>query len=315
LPLACSPGWEIMANLTKRAFLDKLAEQYAPIRRLEGSQSLYDIAGGAARIYIRYSKVHSGHRTFYGLRQADLQRLQGHPSLVCFLWEGQLEPLMVPYADYEDVFESTSPAGDGQYKAQVYLRHDGIVLYIARAGNFNAEANMGWAELENLIDSLSIEPPPVLSHPQIQTLLGAVGSIKEYDVWIPHSDRTRLDWSVAKQFSCRETAFPGLEAVQGTIQQVDVVWIRRGSNDVKALFEVEHSTPVYSGLLRLNDIHLAAPRLDARFSVVANQERRSAFVRQVNRPTFQASGLAELCTFLEYTNVYQWHSRVRSGGR
>ena len=42
----------------------------------------------------------------------------------------------------------------------------------------------------------------------------------------------------------------------------------------------------------------------------ANETRRSLFVRQINRPTFQTSGLSDLCTFLEYSNVFTWYRRL-----
>jgi hypothetical protein len=77
------------------------------------------------------------------------------------------------------------------------------------------------------------------------------------------------------------------------------------------MFEVEHSTPIYSGLLRFNDVHLVAPLLRPRFSVVANDARRDLFVRQLNRPTFRLSGLRELCTFLDYKDVFGWYTRVK----
>jgi len=79
---------------------------------------------------------------------------------------------------------------------------------------------------------------------------------------------------------------------------------------MKALFEVEHSTPIYSGLLRFNDVHLIAPIPISKFTIVSNDARRSLFARQVNRPTFKTSGLTELCTFLEYVDVFGWHKRI-----
>jgi hypothetical protein len=91
---------------------------------------------------------------------------------------------------------------------------------------------------------------------------------------------------------------------------VDVIWIQKGANNVKALFEVEYSTPIYSGLLRFNDVHLVAPNLRTRFSIVSNIERRSIFMRQINRPTFKTSGLGDLCTFLGYSDVHNWHQRI-----
>jgi hypothetical protein len=96
------------------------------------------------------------------------------------------------------------------------------------------------------------------------------------------------------------------------LEEVDVIWIQKGSSELRALFEVEHSTPIYSGLLRFNDIHLAAPRLRPTFSIVANDARREVFVRQLNRPTFQASELNKFCNFLEYINVFGWFNRIRT---
>lgn len=301
-----------MANKTKTAFLRELAERYGSLRKLDRSQSLYEIGDGAARVYIRYSKVHSGARTFYGLREEDLQKLEGHPSIICFLWNGQTVPLLVPFSEYEDVFQSTSPAGDGQYKAQVYLQDDGTELYIAKAGRFNVEGHFGWSELEALVDSANLGTVPDFSHSQMQTLLGAIGAVKGYDIWIPQSDRVKLDWSLTAHFECRDVLPYGFKPVESILQEVDVIWTPRGSSEMKALFEIEHSTPIYSGLLRFNDIHLIAPNLRPRFSIVANDTRRSLFVRQVNRPTFRMSGLSELCTFLEYINVFGWHNRIKN---
>lgn len=299
-----------MANGTKTAFLQNLTKQYGPIRKLDRSQSLFEIGEDVARIYVRYSKVHHGNRTFYGLRDEDLQTLEGHPSLICFLWDGQTEPLLVPFSDYEEVFQSTSPASDGQYKAQVFLQGEGTELYIAKAGRFNVEGHVGWGDLEAITESAQIGFVPELSHSQVQTLLGAIGAAKDYDVWIPPGDRGNLDWSMADSFEWRESFPYGFESVKPTLQEVDVIWMQRGSSQVRALFEVEHSTPIYSGLLRFNDIHLVAPSLQATFSIVSNDARRSLFVRQLNRPTFQTSGLSKRCTFLEYANVFGWFNRI-----
>jgi hypothetical protein len=183
---------------------------------------------------------------------------------------------------------------------------------LPKAGRFNVEGHFGWGELEFLIDSARIETVPELSHLQVQTLLGAIGMAKSYDVWIPPSDRARLDWSITERFEFCDVLPHGFERIEGILQEVDVIWIRRGSSELRALFEVEHSTPIYSGLLRFNDIHLMAPGLRPGFSIVANDARRSLFVRQLSRPTFQMSGLGKLCTFLEYASVFNWHSRIKA---
>src|SRR6266516_1718629 len=88
----------LMPNELKPALLRELKNRYGSLRKLEGTQSLYEIGEKAARVYIRYSKLHTRNQAFYGLRKEDLQQLEGHASVVCFLWDGQSEPLFVPFA-------------------------------------------------------------------------------------------------------------------------------------------------------------------------------------------------------------------------
>lgn len=303
-----------MTNLYKAAFLKELSRRYGAIRKLEGSLSLYELGNGAAQIYIRYSKVHSKNQAFYGLREEDLRKLEGHSSIIGFLWDNQEEPLFIPFSEYEEVFRSTTPAGDGQYKAQVYLKGDSTELYIAGAGRFNVDAHFGWEGIEALLDSTRLSPASEFSHSQIQTFVGAIGVAKGYDIWIPQNDRSKLEWSLTNRFECRDVLPYGFEPVADILQEIDVIWIERGSSNLRALFEVEHSTPIYSGLLRFNDIHLVSPNPRPRFSIVANDIRRVLFVRQINRPTFQTSGLGEICTFFEYGDVAQWYSRIKIKG-
>jgi len=305
-------GKSKMPNEAKPLLLSELRRRYGRIRKLEGSQSLYEIGDGVARVYFRYSKIHWRNEAFYGLRREDLHALEGVPSIICFLWDKQAEPLFIPFSEYEDVFNGLTPASDGQYKVAVYPRPEGTEMYIGRAGRFNVESNLGWGALESVVDSSKVHEVPALTHSQIQTLLGVMGTRKGYDIWVPSKDRPALDWGLAERFSCRDVLPDAFDAVHNTLQEIDVIWIQKGSSLLKALFEVEYSMPIYSGLLRFNDIHLTSPHIVSRFSVVSNDTRRSLFIRQLNRPTFRASGLSELCTFLEYANVYWWFSRTKT---
>jgi hypothetical protein len=301
-----------MATDVKNRFVQDLLSRFPLAKRLPASLSLYDLGQGQGRVYIRYSKVHSGQKTFFGLRKVDLQQLEGHNSLICFLWDEQREPLLVPFADFEDVFQSVAPADDGQYKAQVYLQPEGAELYVANAGRFNVEGYLGWNEFSCRTTDEAAVAALGLSHSQVQTLLGAIGVYKGNDIWVPSSDRAKLDWGLTESFGMRGELPATTEAIVDILGEVDVIWIKRGSSEIAALFEVEHSTPVYSGLLRFNDFHLTLPAIRPKFSVVSNDTRRSLFVRQVNRPTFRTSGLVELCTFLEYANVYDWWKRLKA---
>ena len=298
-----------MSNTVRERFLYYLAARFPALRKMAGSQSLYDLGNGC-RIYIRYSKVHGLRRTFYGLRKSDLRELEGQRSIICFLWDGQAEPLLVPYGDFEDVFAEFSPADDGQYKAQIYLAADSTELYLPGAGRFNVESYFGWSEYVVQSSPEAATICSQLTHSQVQTLLSVIGTSKGHDIWIPTSDRGKVFMPWGANVVFHSILPPVASPVEEIVSEVDVIWLRRGSGEIVSLFEVEHSTPVYSGLLRFNDFHIVAPTMHSRFSIVSNDLRRSLFARQVNRPTFRASGLAERCTFLEYVNVYEWWRRL-----
>ena len=302
-----------MANPPKAEVLANLRQRYGDIRKLKGSESLFSV-GGAAVVYFRYSKVHSTGRAFFGLRQTDLQKLEGQNSYICFLLDDGTPPVFVPYADFEEVFRGAEPARDGQYKAQLIARSSALELYVARRGRFNVEGYVGYGTLQIGTGVGGRGEVPNLSHSQVQTLIAGIGHLKGHHVHIPDGDVNRLDWSLVERFPVRAELPAGFDDIRVILSEVDVLWMGAARPTVEGLFEIEHSTPIYSGLLRFNDVLLTDPRV-SRFSVVSNDERRDLFSRQLFRPTFRRSGLAELCSFLEYGNVLSWYQRVKGERR
>jgi len=299
-----------MPNIYKINFLDHLQKEFGEIKKLPNSQSLFEIGDGLSRIYIRYSKIHSRNQAFYGLRKDDLKQLEGFNSFICFLFNNQNEPVFVPYDEFEEILNSLEPTSDGQIKSSIFLQEDGIQLYISNSGRFNVEGYLGWNFLKERVELNKIISVPNLTHSQVQTLLGAIGLIKGFDIWIPPADRNKLDWNYTRKFECiRDLPFR-YEKIINIISEVDIIWLDRGSSKLSALFEVEHSTPIYSGLLRFNDLHIIEPNLKPKYSIVSNDLRRSLFFRQINRPTFKASGLIDFCSFLNYKDIYFWHNRI-----
>lgn len=298
-----------MLNLRKAEVLEGLQRRFGEVRKVGGSKSLFTVGEDAARIYFRYSKLHPGGRTFFGLRVVDLRNLEGHNAYICFLLDDGSAPLFVPYADFEEVFHSARPAADGQYKVRLFTEPHTLELYVARQGRFNVEGYVGVDALERSMDASRLREGRALSHSQVQTLLAGIGHLKGYEVSVPEGDAGKIEWSLTTRFVLRTELPPAFEQIRRILSEVDVVWFAAGRNVVEALYEIEHSTPVYSGLLRFNDVLLTDPKI-TRFSIVSNDARRDLFSRQLFRPTFRKSGLAELCSFLEYGNVLDWHRRL-----
>ena len=301
-----------MPNPHKVGLLAELEARFGALAKLPQSNSLFTIGDDAARLYLRYSKVHSRGSPFFGLRKHDLSQLAGRNSFICLFVDDGSPPVFVPFADFEEVFQRAQVAGDGQYKVQLIAGHGTRELYIAKMGRFNIDGFVGFDALARHIDAQQLRSVLALTHCQVQTLLAGIGRIKGFDVFIPTADVHQLDWSLTPQFRVRPSIPSGYDAVSSILCEIDVIWVARGGNGIEGLFEVEHSTPVYSGLLRFNDVLLTDPRV-SRFFIVSNETRRELFSRQVFRPTFRHTGLAELTSFLEYANVFDWHARLSQG--
>jgi hypothetical protein len=303
-----------MAGAVKGHFLEELARRFGRPKSLPGSYSLFSLGDGHTIVYTRYSRLHPGNRAFFGLRQSDMELLQGKESFICLLWDGQEEPLFIPYYDYEHVFRSVPAAEDGQYKVQVFLGQEGAELYVARAGRFKVDQDFGWEAVAASLARKKEPTIPDLGHSDIQGILAWIGSKKGFCVWVPAADRQRLPERFSPLGAFVDQLPDVLVPARLAAEEVDVMWLVRGRQELRALFEVEPSTPIYSGLLRLNDVMLAVPSVRPTYNIVSNDNRRDLYVRQVQRPTFVASGLSERCCFLDYADVYHWHERVAARG-
>jgi hypothetical protein len=101
-----------MPNPFRQKLLETLESRFGAIRRLEGSRSLFSIGSEAAVLYVRYSKLHDSKRTFFGLRETDLRRLEGRNSFICLLVDDDSLPVFIPYSDFEDIFKELG-SGEG----------------------------------------------------------------------------------------------------------------------------------------------------------------------------------------------------------
>lgn len=158
---------------------------------------------------------------------------------------------------------------------------------------------------EDEIDDGSAGP----THYEIQWRLLDLGSQMGLRVWCPPNDRGR-QWGahclgdVRGLLTKLPTQFDSVTTK--TIENIDVLWLDREA--IIAGFEVEHTTTIYSGLLRMSDLVAMQPKIDIRLYLVAPDERFSKFAREVARPTFARSlrkPLHTLCRFLPYTKLLQ----------
>jgi type II restriction enzyme len=143
------------------------------------------------------------------------------------------------------------------------------------------------------------------SHTEIQAWLRDLGRALGFAVWVAANDRGRpwgagrLDDGCLSELPDALTAGPAADA----IRLIDVLWLDPSRGDVAAAFEVEHTTSIYSGIVRLLDLALSAPPQATReLFLVAPDDREGEVRAQVTRPAFR--GIAELrVRFLPYSEL------------
>ncbi len=144
----------------------------------------------------------------------------------------------------------------------------------------------------------------------MQASLAMIGHAMGFRIWIPTADRQ----SVLNCLSGEDIHHAFLEALPlnyddatlRTIRQIDVIWLQNRS--MARAFEVEHTTAIYSGLLRMADLLALQPNMNIRLHIVAPAEKRDKVLRELRRPVFSLldqGPLYESCTYIPYDAVHE----------
>ncbi|MBI2920803.1 MAG: type II restriction endonuclease [Planctomycetes bacterium] len=154
------------------------------------------------------------------------------------------------------------------------------------------------------------------SHSRIQASLLDLGRALGFDVWVASNDRGRKYQNKLLSEGCLPELPPALAAAAGadTLKLIDVLWIAKGDQTVSAAFEVEHTTSIYSGILRLLDLAKAAPAEAAGLYIVADDLREADVRKQVMRPAFAT--IAEMrMRYLPYGDLMKNHEAMGRFGQ
>lgn len=144
------------------------------------------------------------------------------------------------------------------------------------------------------------------THEEIQWLLLKLGSDMGFDVWVARNDRNRqFSGNAFQQIPKLRNELPMQfdDATNKTIELIDVLWLQ--GNTIVAAFEVEHTTTIYSGLLRMSDLMSMQPNLRINPYIVASDDKRVKVISEINRPTFATlkPPLSRICRFIPYSKL------------
>ncbi len=153
------------------------------------------------------------------------------------------------------------------------------------------------------------EPSPVPLEREsirIQASLCRIGEAMGFKIWLPMSDRSRVaeHWQPQSGVLLDRLPLNYDDTTLATIQRIDVLWLK--GRAIRRAFEVEHSTAIYSGLLRMADLCALLPNINVPLHIVAPEARRDKVFQEITRPVFsllESSPLSERCTYLSYGSV------------
>ncbi len=175
------------------------------------------------------------------------------------------------------------------------------------------DALMDTPKIDDATPAKEVLPQETTAHTEVQWLLLKLGSDMGLDVWVARNDRhreanghkfdslPRLKKDLPLQFD---------EVTNRTIELIDVLWLR--GNAIIAAFEIESTTSIYSGLLRMSDLITMQPNLNIPLYIVAPDERRDKVISEVNRPTFsrRTPPLNRICSYISFSALRQNMERV-----
>jgi hypothetical protein len=141
---------------------------------------------------------------------------------------------------------------------------------------------------------------------RVQALVASIGTSMGFSIWVPRADRAAVLGELGAEALRLLDKLPLNydDTTLRTIEQIDVIWLR--SRSIVRAFEVEHTTSIYSGILRMADLLALQPNMDIKLHIVAPIARRDKVFSEIRRPVFsllERGPLTDSCTFLGYDSI------------
>lgn len=153
------------------------------------------------------------------------------------------------------------------------------------------------------------QPVADRAHVKFQSALIDLGRAEGCSVWVPVNDRVQS--FRGKSFATRTIErLPHLGLDENTrriVQNIDVLWLVK--NAIRKAFEIESTTSIYSGLLRLNDLVTAVPNNRIDLYITATRAKRPKVFNQLLRPSFHS--LICQCEFLAFEDIEEQLQRLQ----
>ncbi len=134
--------------------------------------------------------------------------------------------------------------------------------------------------MRTAVPAISLDAPAIETHEAAEAVLLMLGNLLGYDTYTPDASKTFNGEKLGDIATLEELPDFTNAKIMESVQNIDVVWLK--DEWPEFFFEVEHTTGVTSGLLRIYQ----AEKLPAKFFIVGPQDVLKRYEREVEKAPF-----------------------------
>lgn len=301
------------ASLITESLVATLRSRYGSSSQV-GRSSIFTF-GNALTCSINYSKFLRGDKFFFGIPPIMADPTTKfhetvHGEFVLLICGSAETVLVLPRRVMLEMLVDVPTR-----RVDIFVENGTYILQTTRHPKLNvSEFLNAFPSVANQEEIQKAEEPTSVSrdHVRIQHSLIGLGKAEGCGVWVPTNDRN-LAFQKQAFSDVTVSRLPNFgfdENTRRIVQNIDVLWLQ--GNIIRKAFEIESTTSIYSGLLRLNDLALAQPNNQIELYIAAPERRKPRVYDQLIRPSFRS--LLDGCKFISFEDIDKVSERITSLG-
>ena len=263
--------------------------QKTTLEQMKPSRKLYKDSSGL------YYLISGGSEDWHGINASVIEQLQNYDKEGAFVIVKKFKTKMDICVGSLSVFigqkNKLVKTKKGGYQFHNVITEDGLYLLeipelycnkVAEIKFSNYRKDLSRLKEISKIINIEVQDNAPLTHSDIQAKLILIGSYLNYRTYTPDKSKQSIYGvlgDLCSENDIPEGSIPALSV--DTVRFVDVIWFDEEGYPTHA-FEVEHTTNITKGLLRLYQIH----KLRIKMFVIADELGKEKFQKEVQKNPF-----------------------------
>lgn len=263
--------------------------------------------------------IFGGKEDWHGITENGMNELHNYNKEGAFVvvkkFKTKLEICVGSLSVFVSNKEKLSKTKSGGYQFHCIITEDGLYveeipdLYCNKVAEIffpNHKKDLSRLKEISKIINIEVNDETPLTHSDIQAKLILIGSYLNYRTYTPDRGKQSIYGQLGDLCSEKEIPKDSIPAVSiDTVRFIDVIWFDEEGYPTHA-FEVEHSTDITKGLLRLYQVH----KLRIKLYIIAEEENKSKFERELLKNPFHK--IKQEYVFKNYQELDEFFESVKN---